>query len=450
MATTTTSKNNMNNSTQSLTKMDITVIYGKAGTGKTSKLVNLICSSKDYVVLAPTNAAVENIYKLVCDYKHKIVSRDKFKTTHSFFRIDYENDQVLGALYYPTNIFVDEFGLMNKHLFKRCLNLAELGGTLKLIMCGDALQLNPIYDQKQLISLNKLKRLNYIYNTARSKSNNNNELSHLSPLVIEHLHLSIFGTKRILRNECTHLIQLTTNKRANSVTKEILNNIYSDNRDFNYQFIEYVDLAKEIYSNNYTFIASRYKILQHVYDIIYETYMKHLNPVIIDQHKIGLGFGYNRLYLLSGMSVITCTTVKNEYINGQELIFTGNIEAQGLKCLNPSTNETVYIHKLADEFGNLYYPITPSFLLTVHKSQGRTIDKVIVCIDDMFDVSMLYTAITRAKECLRFYSIKPSDQRIDQLIKSASIPEFKQLNIMVNLLSHQSLMNQQSNTSTFD
>ena len=407
-------------------EISITVIYGKAGSGKTTKLVELISKSKDYVVLAPTNAAVENIYNLVCKYKNKVIRRDKFKTIYSFFRIDYENDQILGAVYYPSNIFIDEFGLMNKHLFKRCISFAESGGTQQLIICGDALQLNPIYNQKQFISLNKLKRLNHIYDP--------NDTVYLSPLVIEHLHLSIFGTKRILKSG-NQLIQLTSNKRANSITKELLKNIYSENKDYNYEFVEFVSLASYIHDNGYVFIASKYKILQSVYDMLYDTYLKSLNPVIIDQHQIGISLGYNRLYLLPGMNIIACTTVKNEYINGQELIFTGNIEAQGLKCINPLTKEIIYIHKTPDNFGNMYYPITPANLLTVHKSQGRTINKVIVCIDEMFDVSMLYTAITRAKEHLVFYSIQSSDKRVDQLIKSAAIPEFKQLNTMINRLS---------------
>lgn len=405
-------------------KLNITVIYGKAGSGKTTRLIEIISKTKDYVVLAPTNAAVENIYKLTCQYKNKTIKRDKFKTIYSFFRIDYENDNILGAFYYPSNIFIDEFGLMNKHLFKRCLKFAELGGCLNLIICGDALQLNPIYNTKQSISLTKLKRLNHLYDQ--------NDENYLSPLVVEHIHLSVFGCKHIIQQ--SQLIQLTTNKRANSITKELLNNIYAANKDYNYEFVEYVNLNKLIALEGYVFIASKYKILQDIYDMLYDTYLKDKNPVIIDQHQIGNGLGYNRLYLLPGMNIITCTTIKNEYINGQELIFTGNEEAQGLKCINPETNELVYVHKIPDSFGTLYYPITPSNLLSVHKSQGRTINKVIVCIDEMFDVSMLYTAITRAKEHLVFYSRQPKENRVEQLIKSASIPEFKQLNMMINRL----------------
>ena len=81
--------------------------------------------------------------------------------------------------------------------------------------------------------------------------------------------------------------------------------------------------------------------------------------------------------------------------------------------------------------------MTPGFLLTVHKSQGRSIDKVIVCIDEMFDVAMLYTAITRARNEIVFYSKAAMKDRIDLLINAAHVEEFKQLNLMANYMYKQ-------------
>ena len=78
--------------------MNITTIYGKAGSGKSTRLAALIRESKDYIVLAPTNAAVENIYHIVCEGSTKEIKRDRFRTLYSFFRIDYENDTVFGIM----------------------------------------------------------------------------------------------------------------------------------------------------------------------------------------------------------------------------------------------------------------------------------------------------------------------------------------------------------------
>ena len=117
------------------------------------------------------------------------------------------------------------------------------------------------------------------------------------------------------------------------------------------------------------------------------------------------------------------------------MIFTGEEDPSGLKCINPQTEEYVHVHKDTDKFGHEYYPITPAYLLSVHKSQGRSIDKVIVCVDGMFDISMLYTAITRTKTKLMFYSKEGQENRVKALINAAFVDEFKQLNIMTQHLA---------------
>ena len=426
------SKSTRTKTTAKTATMSIMTIYGKAGSGKSTQMAALIRNAKDYVVLAPTNAAVENIYRITCEGPIE-AKRDRFKTLYSFFRIDYETETVMGAIYYPSTIFIDEFGLMPKHLFKACVMHAARGGVLNMVICGDVMQLSPIYENKQYISLNKLKRLNDGWNTFTKRMTESNVISSPSPVlyptVIEHLHLSAFGLKCIQKSK---LVPLTVNRRANDATKQILSAIYSENREFDYKFVEFFDLPKMIMKQNFVFIASKYKILQNVYDTIFEQYLKcQSGIVIINQNKISNKTCYKRLYLLPGMNVITCQTVKNEYINGQELIFTGNEESQGLKCIDPLTNQTIYIHKTKDNFDNVYYPITPSFLLSIHKSQGRSIEKVIVCIDDMFDISMLYTAITRTRNELIFYSRENISNRVNKLIEAAHVEEFKQLNSVV-------------------
>lgn len=410
-------------------KLSLWVIYGKAGSGKTTRMIELIDKAKDYMVLAPTNAAVENIYTLACESLSKQPKRDRYKTVYSFFRIDYESGTILGAQYYPSTLFIDEFGLMDKNLFKKCVLNAERNGVTNMVICGDVLQLNPIYDGKQFISMNKLKRLNTQYaNIVKRVNGSVSEV--LYPSVVEHIHLNIFGMK-LIRN--AKLTPMTTNKRANDKIKTILSNVYAGNVEFDYKFVEFYDLDKLIVDDDYVFIASKYSILQQVYDLIYENKLKRMDAIVIEQ-SASLKTSYKRLYLIPGMRIITCETVKNSYINGEELIFTGNVEVQGLKCIQPLTNEVVYVRKAKDDFDNEFYPITPAYLLSVHKSQGRTIEKVIVCIDNMFEISMLYTAITRSKSELVFYSKEVRNERVGKLIESAFIPEFKQLNLMANYM----------------
>jgi ATP-dependent exoDNAse (exonuclease V) alpha subunit len=49
-----------------------------------------------------------------------------------------------------------------------------------------------------------------------------------------------------------------------------------------------------------------------------------------------------------------------------------------------------------------YIPLLPHNFLTIHKAQGLGFDKVVVILDDMFEITMLYTAMTRARKELKF------------------------------------------------
>ena len=402
----------------------------------------------DFVVLASTNSAVENIYQICYKMNSSLINRDNFKTIYSFFRIDYQNDIILGAIDMPENIYIDEFSLINKYLFKKCLSNMRMKGCKNLTICGDVMQLNAVYKDKQYISFEKFYKWNSIYELIQQKMNkqrmnelfqqrmneqrmNNSTVSSSSstpssvnnptvslinniyPKVLEHLHMNIFGMKVIQNSK---LINLTINRRSNSTIRNILTQIYAKNKNpALYNFAHFLDLPKLITTLNYTFIASRYKTLQQVYDYIYSSLWSTSNSkpsTVIDilhiKQSVSFSSGFKDLYLYPGMSIISCDTdEKNKkYINGEELTFTGNIENDCLKCIN-GFNEVVYVHKIKEidkVNSNEFFPICPSFLMTIHKSQGRTLNNVIVCIDDLFDMCMMYTAITRAKDNLLFYS----------------------------------------------
>ena len=58
-------------------------------------------------------------------------------------------------------------------------------------------------------------------------------------------------------------------------------------------------------------------------------------------------------------------------------------------------------------------PLLPYNYLTIHKSQGLGFKKIIIILDDMFEITMLYTALTRAREDIKFIVFK--QQNIEQL-----------------------------------
>ena len=72
--------------------------------------------------------------------------------------------------------------------------------------------------------------------------------------------------------------------------------------------------------------------------------------------------------------------------------------------------------------------VMPSYLYTFHKSQGLEFDNVAICIDDLFDFSMLYTGITRARKNVIFFTMnsmiyKDIEEMIKETLKLDSIKD---------------------------
>lgn len=414
-------------------------IYGKAGTGKSTKLSEIIASKilndEDYIVLTATHASLDNIYNICCTNNNGLnIDRSKFRTLYSFFKVNYVDNSLIGCDYVPETIVFDEFSLINKHLFKQILiNIrCKAQFDCEIILTGDPLQLNSIYDNKEFISFNKIRKLNKIiddYNVANKKNQTKQSLK-LS--VIEHFHLSIFGMKCIQSGKKE---LLKVNKRSKKSVNDLLNAIYNKKDiNFNYNFIDINDVINKLLLDNHYFISSKYSIIQDVYDKLACRW----NDKIVINQNIKFRVGLKRLYLYPGISItmIETSTEKNNkqplYYNGEVLTFTGNIEYDQLKCMNKN-NETIYIKKVKDIAGNEYYPVIPTKLMSIHKSQGLSLDNVIICIDCLFDMTMLYTAITRGRDNIYFYT-KESDG-VKQLFDSAFVDEFKELDLLVRLVS---------------
>jgi len=404
--------------------IEFLTIYGEAGTGKSHYLANLIIQSyikdEQFIVLTATHKTLENIYQ-ICKKLNPNIERSNFKTIFSFFRIDYINNIVLGAFYLPSIIYIDEFGLVDKNLFEKCLFSMRLSESLKIILAGDVLQLNPVNVETN-VNFSQLKK-HLIEKVPASIQVN----------VIEHYYNNLFSENYVQKNEKK---LLTKNYRSEDKIMKIINNLYKEDIIDNelYKFVCLSDVLKKINNENYVVLASRYKILQLIYDRLYEN-NKDKYTVVIDQ-KVSFRLSYKRLYLYKDMELMITTnsvdkkTNKLNYYNGQIVIFTGEIEHNCLKCLMKDTDDTsyVYIEQLENsEHANsqLYYPVSPTNLISIHKSQGYSIDSVIVCIDEMFDMSLVYTAITRCKNNLLFYT-KESNY-IDQLIKESYRDDIKHL-----------------------
>lgn len=368
------------------------VVYGNAGCGKTYQLVQLVKSLEvngdSYIVLAPTHNAVNNIFqKLNCNEIYK----NKLKTLHSYFRIDYKNNnRMLGPQNYVQNVIIDEFSLMNKDIYKQILNLLQMNCMkTTLYLFGDPLQLNAVYDNvlDNIVSFTDLLRFERYF----SKCLGHN----MSMLGMKHYLQSIFfndmsGVKDIKYSK------LTKNYRSTDGVMQVITALRSNDLTFPYTFITKGDIINRLSKPDYYLLASNYEILQAIYELMVPLYSVKSGYVCIKQGKNATAF--KRLHLYANCRLRALDTFDNVQ-NGQELIFKQVIQ-RILVCEDVITHEQVNIQPNHDGV----YAVGPYNMLTVHKSQGYTLENVIVCYNKMFEVSMLYTAVTRASQSVCFYS----------------------------------------------
>lgn len=343
------------------------LIYGPAGVGKTEAVIKQIedllkTSIRMLAVLAPTHSAVLNI-KTRCSrvLSEEALSHILFATIYSYFRIDWENDDVIGAIAYNPYIFIDEFGLIKKELFQSILYKITLAPIdVNLVISGDVVQLSPIYETERVISFKKLKK----------------HYERTPAYIVEHDFNSIFSISRIRKSKHT---LLTINHRSNKHVLEIIDKLFFK-CVFDIELITTPRLLHLIMNENYVYISSKYEFQIPLYSQI----MKLKNGIRMSSHG-----AFKELLFFDGARFIANDNYKeNGVLNGDELVADG-------KKLRKADGTLI-------ELGMM--DVLPSFMLSAHKAQGLSIDKVIVCIDELFDPCLLYTACTRAVSQLEFYS----------------------------------------------
>lgn len=381
------------------------VIIGEAGTGKTWELSKRITEVYDkkisFVVLSATHSAVNNIYTVIHNNFNSSIPRDYFKTLHSFFRINYKTDSLLG----PTDkriqkIFIDEFSLINKKTLKKCL--LSLTGSIcdEITFCGDPLQLNPVIEDDESILVTRLRKYKNV------------------PIsIIIHVEFNLISSDLFKISNKTILKE---QHRANDNCIKILHDIYQ-NKNYKQHFISIEEVLNKLLKekDNVIYLASTYAMLQIVWNMIYNNNKEKYTDII--KQKPTNGNDFTTLYLYSGMKIIATQTDEN-YYNGEELVY-DNFD-QDLMIINAKNSKNEYITIAQNE--NNIFPISPVFLSTVHKSQGKGYDNVIICVDNLFEITMLYTAITRARKNIYFYT-KQYSKREQTLEMSAHVDEWNEL-----------------------
>lgn len=523
--------------------MVIHVIYGGAGTGKTQRLAEYIMrvqkNKLTYVALAPTHSAKRNLFRR-CLSMDESTSIDNFMTIYAYFMIDWKDEIVSGPKYEVEYIFIDEFSLIKKELFKKMMIALKIRQfSSHIFICGDVLQLNPIYQSKRFISFPKLYKYmemnsvivssrinsaahesqtaishegtsldinveaksdemklkissnNSLTNEVQTNSNDslckisNGENLLMKPWVIEHDYNSLFSTKyiRSARHE-----MMKENKRSDETIINLIKTIFLSSQPFSFptiSFMNAVDMLRddlkfqrtkflmkinkeltsdissheisaennfnirtstEPFNDNTSFtsnsnheislehkewvvLASKYEHLIKFNESLYKSIV--LEP-LINSDGINLGsikpFNYSTdsigihditpamktLYFIPGHKYIVAEST-SQFKNGEELICTRTFPSIYLK------GETTF-----EFYGQV--SLLPMNLLTAHKAQGMGFKHIMIVLDDLFDISMLYTMISRAMhECKFIWISSGNEQKKQTQNLYENIEKFKDL-----------------------
>lgn len=354
---------------------NVSIIYGKAGTGKSSLLGGLLNIIEfinnqfteqqiQVLFLTPTAKAKMKLYEdILKDY---INYKDNIKTINSFCYIE------LLDCYKKNNLFViDETSMVDVNLMNKMLEIISNIENVSILFLGDIRQLpsigpgdflNNIIESKCFSSteLNIVVRNGGIITDVLDKItdgimlnpsdyNNTPDFRWIIPCNKNYLNY----IKKLIQSP-DDMIIATTNKIINNLTNEIRKLKNPNESSF----------------NNFDYIDKDYnKITLKVND-----------PVIFNQN-------FNQDGLFNGM---TGTII--EIVNSYNITKMSNIIKIKVQFSN-----TFFIFDSDSEY--IKY-LKPAYMITVHKSQGQEYSNIIIILTDseLLNRNTLYTAISRAKK----------------------------------------------------
>jgi len=393
-------------------------ITGRAGTGK-STLLNLLkhTTKKNAAVLAPTGIAALNVGG---------------QTIHSFFKfppkmIDpYELTKRKNHRFYKKLklLIIDEISMVRADMVD-CIDIFlrmniernEPFGGVQLVVFGDLFQLPPVVASQFERKLLKEKYGSPYFFAAK---------------VFEEINLRMIELLTVYRQTERHFIQLLDNIRTRQFDyddMEEINSRHQDSQDDD-------DLAITLCSTNATVNSINTDRLKNLDGDSYEYKAKlsgEFNPKVspadvflvlkqdaqvmfVKNHPEGdyVNGTIGRVVDLNYNS-ITVAIEKNGELKNLEV---EQVEWELLKYEVDSENLDRFKTRIAGTF--IQYPLKLAWAITIHKSQGKTFDKVVIDLGrGAFDHGQTYVALSRCRTLngIRLKkALRPRDILVDETI----------------------------------
>lgn len=359
-----------------MNEIKITAIQGYAGTSKTTTLSIIISKVPEqfsFIGLSYTHHAVKNLLNKVKEIKPFIDSK-RFKTIHSYYRIDFTNDFFMGSAKDVDYIFIDEYSMIDKELFKRIIEDAKRHKVKEIYLSGDFLQLPRVGTLKNHIDIDTLRKINGM----TINENMIIPLQHFDNTCLTLVDKIVQKTKQY-RNQNNKYLQYFIEGSFNNHLDEL-------------PFISFEECLK-LLQQDYVLIASKYKILESF-----------KNELFLEYKKGDFVYGTETFDDVINGNIYVIMNIENDIVLGRDI----------------ESDELIFFKKP--------YKFYPICLYTFHKSQGLTFKNVIVCIDDLFEFPMLYTGISRSSNDIKFFSTKDKSIRNEYLKKHSGQNEIIILN----------------------
>ena len=373
-------------------------LTGGAGTGKsyTTKCIieNFYKSGKNVVALGSTGISAVNIGGI---------------TLHSFFRFGRINDinelakhdktqrNELKELYKVLSkldlIIIDEISMVRSSTFEMLAYRLRMGGfNGALLVVGDFYQLEPVVsrDEKGQNSLfggfyawqsMAWSDMNFV-NFMLTKPKRTSDLGFFS--ILERIRVGVcddevmgFLASRVEQNPPANALRLFgTNAKVDALNEERLNMLKTP--------LFHIEAA--------------IKASQSISETELKSWLAGINIAKVLELKVGA-------------EVIICANKRGSYYNGEraevlELKEDGIIVRKHNDELCSIEPVCLELNAYADEGGNVakqvlasfvQYPLRLAYAITIHKSQGMSLDDYICDVNDIFASGQLYVALSRAR-----------------------------------------------------